>query len=141
MLTIMEKVDLLQNVEMFRGIRTQSLARVAAIAQEVDFEPQRKLFAEHEAADALFVILEGAVSLSRGAGGSVEAGRSQVAGAFSLLADQPHAETAVVTLPARLLRIGQQDLFDAMSEDFGVTRGILRALVGAAAGPISSHPA
>jgi CRP-like cAMP-binding protein len=134
MLTILEKADLLQSVEIFQEFRTQSLARVAAIAQEVRFEARQRLFSENEAADAMYVILEGEVTLTRSGTQERRLAKFQVAGAFSLLADQPQPETAAAKGPVDALRIGQQDLFDAMTEDFEVTRGILRSLAGMAAG-------
>jgi CRP-like cAMP-binding protein len=140
MLTILEKADLLQGAEFFCEVRTQSLARVAAIAQEVHFELHQRLYAQDEAADAMFVVLEGEVSYSTGIG--TESGRLrafQSAGALALFANQPQGETATATRPVRALRIEQQDLFDAMAEDFGITRGILSFLAGLAAGN-DDHP-
>ena len=43
-------------------------------------------------------------------------------------------ESAVASQPVRALRIEQQDFYDAMAEDFHLTRGVLRALVGMAVG-------
>jgi CRP-like cAMP-binding protein len=128
MLTILEKTDLLQSVNIFREIRTQSLAQVAAVAREISFDPHQALFAEHEAAESMFVILEGKVTVSHNGIEDVSLGKFQVAGALAVLADQPHTETAAAALPVCALCISQQDLFDAMSEDFGITRGILRCL-------------
>ena len=133
MLTILEKADLLQSVEIFRDIRTQSLARVAAIAEEVHFEVHQRLFMENEAADAMFVILAGEVALIRGGIEERKLTESQIAGALALVANQPQAETAAATQMVHALRISQQDLFDAMTEDFGITRGILRSLAVKAA--------
>ncbi len=128
MLTILEKADLLQSVEIFSDIRTQSLARVAAIAAEVHFEARQRLFSENEASDAMFVILAGEVALTRGGIEERKLAKFQTAGALALVANQPQAETAAATQTVHALRIGQQDLFDAMTEDFGITRGVLRAL-------------
>ena len=134
MLTILEKADLLQGVEFFSDIRTQSLARVAAIAQEVSFEAQQRLFSENEAADALYVILAGEVTLTRGGIEECKLTSFQIAGALALVANQPQAATAAASRTVHALRISQQDLFDAMTEDFGITRGVLRSLAGKAAG-------
>ncbi len=133
MLTVLEKVDLLQNVEIFREVRTESLARVAGIAQEISFDAHQLLYAEHEAADAMFVLLEGEAVLVRSGREESRLAGFQAAGARALLADRPQAETARAVGPVRALRIGQQDLHDIMAEDFHVTRGILRALIDTAA--------
>jgi CRP-like cAMP-binding protein len=134
MLTIMEKVDLLQNAALFYEVRTQNLARIAAIAQEACFEARQLLFSENEAAVAMFVLLEGEVTLNRSGHPERRLGRLEVAGGLSLLANVPQMESARADQPVRTLRIGQQDLYDAMAEDFNITRGILRALAGLAAG-------
>src|SRR5512137_2548422 len=103
MLTILEKADLLQGMEIFCHVRTQSLARVAAIAQEISLDAQQKLFAENEAADAMFIILEGQVTIERGRSENVKLEKSQAAGALAMLADQPHTGTAIATQPAHVL--------------------------------------
>jgi CRP-like cAMP-binding protein len=128
MLTTMEKVDLLQNAELFREVRTESLARVAAIAQEETFVTRQVLYSENEAADSMFVLLDGEVMLTAAGREEVRLKEFQVAGALSLFADLPQAETARASQPTRTLRLGQQDLLDVMAEDFQITRGILRAL-------------
>ncbi len=128
MLTTMEKVDLLQNAELFREVRTESLAHVAAIAQEETFEMRQVIYCENEAADRMFVLLDGEVILTAVGREEVRLKGFQVAGALSLFADLPQAETARASQPTRTLRLGQQDLLDVMAEDFQITRGILRAL-------------
>ncbi len=133
MLTILEKVDLLQNSEIFREVRTQSLARVAGIAQEILLEPRQRLFTENETPDSLYVLLEGEAAVSRPGREERRLGGMQVAGALALLADQLQTETSIATQPVRALRIRQQDLFDAMAEDFNITRGVMRALASLAA--------
>jgi CRP-like cAMP-binding protein len=129
MLTILERVDLLQNAEFFREVRTRSLARIAAIAQEVRFEPCQLLFRENEAADAMFILVEGEVTLIGVGREEHRLSRFQATGALALLAEQAHVETASASQPALALRIGQGDLFDAMAEDIYIARGIMRALI------------
>jgi CRP-like cAMP-binding protein len=131
MLTIMEKVDLLQNAELFCQVPTESLARVAAISQEETFEARQVLYNENEAADEMFVLLDGEVTLTATGREERRLKECQVAGALSLFADQPQAETARASQPSRTLRLSQQDLLDVMAEDFQITRGILRALAAA----------
>jgi len=129
MLTVLEKVDLLQHAEIFSEVRTESLARVASIAQEVDFGPLKALFNENEAAEAMFVLVEGEVVLTRLGRDRNRLSAFQVAGALAVLADQAHTETAVASRPTQALRIGRQDFYEAIAEDVNIARGILRALV------------
>jgi len=135
MLTILEKVDVLQNAEIFRDVRTQSLARVAGFAQETGFKARQRLYSENETADSLYVLLEGEVALIRPGREERRRTRFQVAGALALLASLPQMETTIAVQAVRALHIRQQDLFDAMAEDFNLTRGILRALAALATAP------
>lgn len=128
MLTTMEKVDLLQNAELFREIRTESLARVGAIAQEETFEMNQVLFSENEAADGMYILLDGEVTVTAAGRQDRKLKEYEAAGAWSLFADLPRTETARASKPTRTLRLGQQDLLDVMADDFQITRGILRAL-------------
>jgi CRP-like cAMP-binding protein len=130
----MEKVALLQNVEAFRAVPTQSLARVAAIAQEVDYQERQALYNDNEAADTVFILLEGEVVLLRPGREEKRIGPGQVAGLLAFLAADSQPESAMTTQPVRALRLDQEDFYEAMAEDFNLTRGLLRALVRWASG-------
>lgn len=129
MLTTIEKVNLLQKAPVFVGVRTESLARVATIAREVSCDARQLLFRENDAADTMFLILEGRVTLARDGKEPQEAGPGELLGALPLLAGEAHTQSAMAAQPVRALQIEQQDLYDAMAEDFNITRGVLRALV------------
>ncbi len=135
MLTALEKVDLLQNVRIFSKIQTESLVRIATIAQEVLFEDHQPLFNENDAADAMFVMLDGEVLVTHLGREEYKLSGFQVLGALALLAEGMQTVTASAIRPTRALRIGCQDLYDAMAEDIGVVRGILHALVGMVQAP------
>jgi CRP/FNR family cyclic AMP-dependent transcriptional regulator len=129
MLTLLEKVNVLQKVPMFQTVRTESLGRVAAIAQEVSFEPNQLLFREDDASDAMFVLLEGEVALLRNGQPTEKMSPHHVVGALGLLAGDAQSESAMATQPTRALQIDQQEFYDAMAEDFNITRAIMQALI------------
>lgn len=128
-MTVLEKVEVLQRLPIFAGVRTESLARIAALAQEVSYEPRQQMYRENEAADSMFVVLQGEVSLMREAREAQRIGPDHLVGVQALLAADTQQETAVAATPTQALQIDQQDFFDVMAEDFNITRGILRALV------------
>ena len=59
------RAALLQTIEAFRAVPMQSLARLAAIAQEVDYQAREALYNDNETADSKFVLLDGEVALLR----------------------------------------------------------------------------
>ena len=129
MLTLLEKVNVLQKAPMFQAVRTESLGRVAAIAQEVIFEPNQLLFREDDASDTMFVLLEGEVALLRNGQPAQKMSPHYVVGALGLLAGDPRSESAMAIQPTRALQIDQQEFYDAMAEDFNITRAIMQALI------------
>jgi len=129
MLSVLEKVERLQKVPMFQGVRTQSLARVAALAHEVAHRVNDVLYREDDAPDCMYVLLDGEVTMTRGNAEMDRLGPNDVAGVLGLLSGEAQPDTARVTKPARLLKLDQQDFYDTMADDFQVTRGIMRALV------------
>jgi hypothetical protein len=132
MLTLLEKVDFLREAAIFRDLPMQSLVRIAAIASELSWTPQQMLYQEDTPAESIFFLLEGEVELLRSGTVAQRKGKHQVMGSLAALADGSHTESAVTTQAARGLRMDREELFDAMSEDFGVARGILKALAGMA---------
>jgi len=134
MLTVLEKVDLLRNAALFQALPTQSLVRVAAIASELNWAPQQVVYHENSPAESIFFLLEGEVELLRAGKVFVRRGQHQVLGSLAALASGSHSETAVVSQPARALRMDREEFFDAMAEDFRVARGIVQALAGMANG-------
>jgi CRP-like cAMP-binding protein len=133
MLTVLEKVALLQKAPLLQGVRTESLARVAAIAQEVQCAARQTLFRENEAAETMYFVVEGEVSLLRGGREFRRLGADQILGMLPLLAGDCHVEAALATGALRVLQIDQQEFYDAMADDFNLTRGILEALARLAA--------
>ncbi len=133
MLTVLEKVNILQKVPLFHEVPTESLARLAALAQEVRYEAGSLLYRENDAAESMFTLMEGEVVLLRNGQETEKLAPPSEVGALAMLADQPQPDSARATQPTLALQLDQQEFYDAMAEDFNLTRGILRALARSAA--------
>lgn len=129
MLTTIEKVLLLQGVDIFLETETEHLARIAAIAHEVYFDQGTTIFKEGEASDALYVIVDGAVSLRKGAVEKVVVRDKETFGMWALLDETPRLVTAVALTPTTALKIEREDMYDLMSDHFDIVRGIFKCLV------------
>ena len=133
MLTVLEKVHILQKVPLFHEVPTESLARLAALAQEARYEAGSLLYRENDAAESMFTLMEGEVVLLRNGQETEKLAPPSEVGALAMLADQPQPDSARATQPTLALQLDQQEFYDAMAEDFNLTRGILRALARSAA--------
>jgi CRP-like cAMP-binding protein len=134
MLSLLEKVDLLRNAKLFQPLPTQSLVRVAAIAQELNWAPHQMVYHEGSRAESILMVLEGEVELIRGGNVVAKVGPHQAPGVLAALSSGRYSESAVVSQPTRALRMDRDEFFEAMAEDFRVARGIVKALAGMANG-------
>jgi CRP-like cAMP-binding protein len=128
MLTVVEKVLLLQDVEVFADVTGEQLSLVAAIADERTHDAGDVLYSEGEPADAMFVVVRGALRLHQGHGDIAVLGVSEAFGTWALLEDEPRLTSATVTEPSVLLRIDRADFIDVLADHVELTRAVLSAV-------------
>ncbi len=98
-------VETLRHAPFFQDLKTDALAPLAAVTEEVRFEAGAALFREGEMSKALYVMLEGAVEIRR----AVDAERTQtlavieagdLVGEMGLFTEEPRSATAVAVEPS-----------------------------------------
>ena len=128
MLSPIEKVLLLQNVDIFAEVPTDQLAALAAIAREVPVLSGDTVFRENDSPDALYLVLEGHVRLHQGEREVTTAGRLMSFGTWALFDDDPRVLTATATEDTRLIRIDRNEFNDLLSDDVRIAKGIIRTV-------------
>jgi CRP-like cAMP-binding protein len=131
MLTVIEKVKLLLDVDILAQSTSEELAYIAAIAEEEELPPGAVIFRTGDLPDAMFIVLSGRIQMVRGGsdGIELEVGPGEAIGAWALFDDQPRALTAKTLDTCRLLRIDREEFFDVLSDHLGITQGIFKTLV------------
>ncbi|MBK6911028.1 MAG: cyclic nucleotide-binding domain-containing protein [bacterium] len=128
MLTTVEKVIFLQDVDVFAKIPLEDLAYVAMIADEVVAEPGRVLYAEGDISDSMYLVLDGSIRLQRGGIEVMLAGPRDVFGTWALFDDETRIVTAVAAEESNLLRIDKEDFLDLLADHSRITEGVLKVL-------------
>lgn len=129
MLTVVEKVVLLQNVDVFSEVPAEQLTYLASIAEEVDCLAGDVIFKENDPADALYLVLDGKVVLERNGKEIKQAGSQSAFGTWALFDDETRVVTATVKENVRLLRIDREEFVDLLADNVQVTQGVLKMLV------------
>jgi CRP-like cAMP-binding protein len=129
MLTIIEKVLLLQNVDIFSAVATEQLAFLAAIAQEVNAEKNQVLYRENDRPDGLFIVVTGTVRVLRGGAEIGRFGPNHALGIWVLFDDQPRLATVETTEETSLLFIGRDDFYDVLAEHTEIVQELFKRLV------------
>ena len=129
-LNIVEKVIALEAVELLRSLTADQLARIAGIAQEVKFPPRQLILDPAKPVDALYVIVDGAVELSRSGETLHVARQNDVLGAWALFDENDPMPVAAKTVEdTRLLRIARDDFYDLLADNSEITSAMFSTLV------------
>lgn len=130
-LNLVEKVIALEGVELLGGLEPDQLASIATIATEVDFPPGRVVLDAAKPVDALYVVMDGSVELSRSGEAVDIAGPKSVLGAWALFDENdPLRLGATAREDTRLLRIGRDDFYELLSDNTEITAAVFSALTG-----------
>jgi CRP-like cAMP-binding protein len=115
-------VELLAKVHIFSGLAAVHLRRIAAIGTEELHAYGGSIFTEGGVGDKFYVVLEGAVRISRIIPGMGEEAlailrNGQYFGEMSLIDDAPRSAHALVHEKCKLFVIAKQDLEDLLFVD------------------------
>ncbi len=128
-LNIVEKVIALEGVELLRSLTPEQLSRIASIAKESLIPSGKVVLDPAQPLDALYVILDGTVELSRNGQRLHVAGQNEVLGAWALFDEEPMPVIATALEDAKLLRITRDDFFDLLSDNLEIAASIFSTLV------------
>jgi CRP-like cAMP-binding protein len=127
-LTAIEKVIFLKSVDIFSRATIEELGRVAALTEEVHFEPGETIYREGEPVDAIYLILTGRVAVEGNGQVVREVGEKQALGTVAALDRNPAIHTVKAIDAVYALKLNAQDFDDILSLDFELVRAIFRAL-------------
>ncbi len=128
MISTVEKVLFLKSIDLFSQIPGEDLARVAQIAEEIDFEPSDTVISEGEIGDSMYLIVDGRVQVFKGDRLVVELGERECVGEMAILDSEPRSATVKTQSAVRALKIEREDFYDLMNEKLEIAQGIIKVL-------------
>jgi len=129
MLTIIEKVIFLQDIDIFEYMSTEDLTHIAEIAEVVEYEKDNNIFSEGDIPDAMYMILEGDVKLIREGSEIMTSSQKDVFGTWALFDAEARVITAITASDCELLKIHKDDFIELLGDNIGITKAILKKLV------------
>jgi CRP/FNR family cyclic AMP-dependent transcriptional regulator len=129
-LTVVEKVIMLQNVDVFASVPTEQLGYMAAIAEVVALLEGDVVYREGDESNALYVVVDGSIRLHRDQETITTASRSDAFGTWAVLDAEPRVTTATVVTDARLLRIDRDDFLELLADHSEITQGVFKTVAG-----------
>ena len=138
MLTTIERVITLQDVDIFSEVSTEELGYLAAIVREETHPAGSVIYDEKDPAESMYQVVAGRVRLHRGELEINIAGPGQPFGSWALFDDEPRVTTATVLADTQVLRLDKEDFIDLLADNVEITQGVLKALVDRVRGLIGS---
>lgn len=124
-----DKASALASVPLFAGISDESLARLAAVTGELEFEPGQFVVLQGQVGTGLYVILDGSVRVLRGSEELAQLGPSDFFGELSVIDQMPRNANVVAIEPTRCLALASWDLLDLLESDPQLALNLIRGLV------------
>lgn len=131
MIDLFQRIDFLQNSDVFRTVNTDDLRLVADLLEEERFYKGDHVFEMHDMGDYMYVITEGAVGISLDASKDEYVATrkpGECFGEMNLIDDLPRSATAVVLEDAMLLKLDKQKLRGLILSYPELALGMLKAL-------------
>lgn len=128
MLTVAERVLILRRADLLRGVDPRRLLQLADVAREVELASGGTLYREQDAADALYMMVEGRVRLSAGDRAIAEVGPGDAFGTWAIVDDAERGQRAECIEDGLALAVHRDDFYDVAAGDLSVLREIVRAL-------------
>jgi len=128
MLSIIEKVLLLQDVEILRSVSTEHLGYIAQITDEFECNEGEIIYQEGDAANAMYVVIRGEVRIHRGNQDVMTAGPKSAFGIWALFDEEERVVSATCTSSCRLLCLTKDDFHDVLADHSDITRSVLSAM-------------
>ncbi|MBS0165058.1 MAG: cyclic nucleotide-binding domain-containing protein [Nitrospira sp.] len=114
----------IKEVPLFHGMNTEQATRLAGVCTVKSMRRGKRLFAEHDPTDRLYVVLQERVIISGGPSlaimGTIHTG--ETCGEVSLLSARPHSATAMAVKEIEVAELPRKDLEDLIRRrpDIGV---------------------
>ena len=128
MMSTVEKVLILKTVSIFADTPDDTLAEVAQILEDVNVDVGAPIFKKGDVGNSMYIIVAGKVRVHDGERTFRELGDREIFGEMAALDPAPRSADVTAMDPTRLFRLDQTALYEMMSDQIDVARGVIRVL-------------
>jgi hypothetical protein len=125
----LEQILFLKQVPLFRDIPGEEVAGLLPIVEEVEFPAGATIIRQGDAADGLYIIVEGRVAIDVDGRRAGEMGSRHVIGELALLSGEPRSATCTALSEVMALGIRREPFWQLMRDHPEVSLGVIRILL------------
>lgn len=130
MLSTIEKVLILKQVDVFQQTPDDVLTDVAALLEEIDVAAGETIFRKGDLGDSLYIVITGKLRVDDGDHLLNYLDKSDVFGEMALLDTEPRLASVTAVEPTHLLRLDQVPFYELIIDRPEVAIGLIRVLTG-----------
>lgn len=130
MLTRVERVLALKNIELFHDIPGEVLADIATLLEEESFEKGQYIVNEGDLGKELFMIVKGEVEVIAGGNKVAVMKEGDGFGEMALIDNQPRSADIVASDDVLVLKMESDDFLEILKQRDEVALGVIRVLTG-----------
>jgi len=126
--TPVERVLVLQGVDLLKDVGPRHLLALAEVAREVEILSGDTIYREDDAADALYIAVEGRVRLSVDGRVLSEVGKGEAFGSWALVDDSSRGQRAECIESGVALALDRDAFYELAAADLTVLQQVVRVL-------------
>jgi CRP-like cAMP-binding protein len=127
-LPTLDKAAALAHVPLFEGISAESMARLAAVTGELDFDPGQFIVLQGQVGTGLYVITSGKAKVLRGSDELAEFGPGDFFGELAVIDQMPRSASVQAVESTSCLALASWDLLDLLENDPKLCLNLIRGL-------------
>jgi len=128
MLTMVERVLILQRADLLHDVGPRHLLKLAEAAREVELWKGDKIYEETDPSDALYMVVEGRMRLTMNGRASTEVGPGEAFGTWALVDDSDRGHRVECLEDGLALALHRDEFYDVAAGDLVLLQQVLRAL-------------
>lgn len=128
MLTPVERVLILKGADLLRGVGPRHLLGLANVCREISMYKGDTMYVETDAADALYMVVEGRVRISTEDRTLSEVGPGEAFGTWSLVDDSSRGHRAECLEDGMALALAREDFYEVAVGDLTILTELVRVL-------------
>jgi CRP/FNR family cyclic AMP-dependent transcriptional regulator len=128
MLSTIEKVILLQDVEILESVSTDFLGQIALITEDVSFGTGEHIYEKNDISDAMYVVVNGKVRLHIGDREVMTALPKNSFGVWALFDEKERMVSATSIEDSHLLCLDKERFHNLLADNAEISRSVIASL-------------
>ena len=128
MYTTLDITLILKDIELFSNLTNDDIFNIAKIANIENFIKNEIIFEKGEEGDAMYIVIDGSVSIFNGNNEIAILGAGECFGELALLDGEPRSTSIKSIDDTIVIKISKEEFYSLISDKIEIVKGIIKIL-------------